>query len=169
MPGQDRIAVAPRVAGRVDRQEVRGIPQRLGQVLGLVAQGLVLQHFLQHDHVRVQRAELVDFDERAEITGGRVAGERKALLDRHKREQRRVRTADLRSGLAALVARYRDALAEGAEPEVFLTAADAVQSLADALVFNPNETLQLQALFVALPSLRAVSRLCWPDGWQRWI
>ena len=101
-----------------------------------------------------QSAELVDFDERAKLTGGRVAGERKALLDRHKREQRRVRTADLRSGLCALVARYRDALADGTDPEAFLAAADAVQSLADALVFNPNENLQLHALFVALPSLR---------------
>ena len=83
-----------------------------------------------------------------------MAGERKALLDRHKREQRRVRTADLRSGLAALVARYRDALVEGGEPEQFLAAAHAVQELADALVFNPNETLQLQALLVGLPPLR---------------
>ena len=93
----------------------------------------------------VLRAIVQDYVDTSEPVGS------KALLDRHKREQRRVRTADLRSGLAALVARYRDALAEGAEPEVFLTAADAVQSLADALVFNPNETLQLQALFVALP------------------
>ena len=83
-----------------------------------------------------------------------MAGERKALIERHKREQRRVRTADLRSGLAALVARYRDALIDGGDPEQFLTAADAVQELADALVFNPNETLQLQALFVTLPPLR---------------
>ncbi len=101
-----------------------------------------------------QKEELAEFEERAELVGGRVAGERRALVDRHKREQRRVRTADLRSGLAALVARYRDALVDGGSPEDFLTAADAVQELADALVFNPNETLQLQALFLTLPPLR---------------
>jgi len=142
----------------IRRERWYRVPERLDGT-GATAAGLVDEVLAATDDLAVplterQRAELVDFDERAEITGGRVAGERKALLDRHKREQRRVRTADLRSGLAALVARYRDALAEGAEPEVFLTAADAVQSLADALVFNPNETLQLQALFVALPSLR---------------
>lgn len=142
----------------VRRQRWYQVPERLDGT-GATASGLVEEVLAATEDLAVplterQSAELVDFDERAKLTGGRVAGERKALLDRHKREQRRVRTADLRSGLAALVARYRDALADGTDPEAFLAAADAVQSLADALVFNPNENLQLHALFVALPSLR---------------
>lgn len=99
-----------------------------------------------------QSVEMAEFEERAGLVGGGVAGERKALIDRHKREQRRVRTAELRAGLAAIVARYRDALGEGGSAEDFLVAADAVQELVDRLPFNPNDALQLQALFSSLPS-----------------
>ena len=146
----------PNAAAR--RERWYSLPTRLDGT-GATAAMLVEEVMAATDELAVplterQKEELVAFDERAEIVGGRVAGERKALVDRHKREQRRVRTADLRSGLAALVARYRDALADGGSPEDFLTAADAVQELADALVFNPNESLQLQALLLSLPPLR---------------
>ncbi len=80
-------------------------------------------------------------------------GDLKKLEDRHKREQRRVRIDELRSGLAALVARYRDELAHGGSTEDFVTAADGVQRLCDDLVFNPRESLALQALFVSIPAL----------------
>lgn len=100
-----------------------------------------------------QATERAEFEERAEMVGGGVAGERKALVARHNREQRRVRTADLRAGLAAIVARYRDALVEGGSAADFAVAADAVQELVDRLVFNPNTGLQLQALFLRLPPL----------------
>lgn len=100
-----------------------------------------------------QADELARFEQRAELVGGGVAGERKALVDRHKREQRRVRTADLRAGLAAIVARYRDALVAGGSASEFVDAADAVQEMVDRLVFNPNDALQLQALFLRLPPL----------------
>lgn len=101
-----------------------------------------------------QAAELAGFDARAEMTGGTVAGERRALLERHKREQRRVRRTDLRAGLSALVARYRDALVDGGSSGDLLVAADAVQELVERLSFNPNDGLQLQALFLTLPPLR---------------
>jgi DNA polymerase-3 subunit delta' len=152
-----------RLLGRDPNASVRrdrwySVPERLDGT-GATAAALVDEVLAATDELAVplterQATELADFDERAELVGGRVAGERKALLDRHKREQRRVRTADLRSGLAALVARYRDALVDDGDAERFLAAADAVQELADALVFNPNETLQLQALFVTIPPLR---------------
>lgn len=80
-------------------------------------------------------------------------GDLKRLEERHKREQRRVRVDELRSGLATLVGRYRDELAAGGSHEDFLTAADAVQELCDGLVFNPNEGLQLRALMVRLPAV----------------
>jgi len=98
-----------------------------------------------------QDAETAEFEERAEAAGGGRVGDRKRLEARHKREQRRVRTDELRSGLAALVARYRDEVARGGSAADFLVAADGVQAVCDGLVFNPNEPLQLRALFVSLP------------------
>jgi DNA polymerase-3 subunit delta' len=149
--GQD-----PNASARRDRWY--SIPERLDGT-GATAAALVDEVLAATEELAVplterQAEERAEFEERAGLVGGRVATERKALLDRHKREQRRVRTADLRSGLAALVARYRDALIDGGDPDQFVAAADAVQELADALVFYPNETLQLQALFVGLPPLR---------------
>lgn len=79
-------------------------------------------------------------------------GDLKRLEDRHKREQRRVRVDELRSGLATLVGRYRDGLAAGGDHQDFLTAATLVQELCDGLAFNPNEGLQLRSLMVQLPS-----------------
>ncbi len=84
-------------------------------------------------------------------------GDIKRLEDRHKREQRRVRVDELRSGLATLVGRYRDELAAGGPSADFVSAAEAVQELCDRLVFNPNEGLQLRALMVGLPVVRARS------------
>jgi DNA polymerase-3 subunit delta' len=83
-------------------------------------------------------------------------GDLKRLEDRHKREQRRVRVDELRSGLATLVSRYRDELARGGSHEDFLVAADAVQELCDGLAFNPNEGLQLRALLVRLPPVQGL-------------
>lgn len=100
-----------------------------------------------------QESELAELDASEESLGEKRSGDRTQLQARHKREQRRVRTDELRSGLAAMVSRYRDALAQGGSAEDFLAAADAVQRLCDGLVFNPRESLQLQALFVGLPPL----------------
>jgi DNA polymerase-3 subunit delta' len=80
-------------------------------------------------------------------------GEVKLLEERHKREQRRVRTDELRAGLAVLTSRYRDELTRGGSAEDFLTAAAAVQELCDGLRFNPNLALQVRALMVRLPAV----------------
>jgi DNA polymerase-3 subunit delta' len=95
------------------------------------------------------------FTQRIEMTGERgVAGARKALEDRHRREVRRHRTDELRSGLAALSVAYRDRALRGGEREA-AAAIDAVRVIvaaSEALDRNPNETLLLQALFLRLPA-----------------
>ncbi len=154
----DRARLLARDPGAAERRAAwYGVPDRLDGT-GATACALVDELLAATEEVAVplterQEAELAEFEERAEMVGGGRVGERKRLEARHKREQRRVRTDELRSGLAAVVARYRDALAQGGSAEDFLAAADAVQRLCDGLVFNPRESLQLQALFVGLPRL----------------
>lgn len=98
-------------------------------------------------------AELEAFDEMAERTGVARKGDRSRLETRQKREVRRLRTDELRAGLATLIGLYRDQVTDGIEgsTERFTAAAAAVQSLTDALPFNPNEALALRALFLRLP------------------
>ncbi|HEV7886023.1 MAG TPA: hypothetical protein VGO92_00575, partial [Acidimicrobiales bacterium] len=61
-----------------------------------------------------QAEELAELEARAERNGER-GSRRKELADRHKREQRRVRMDELRTGLATLAGAYRDRLAAGAD------------------------------------------------------
>ena len=100
-----------------------------------------------------QGDELAELQERVEQYGERGAG-RKELEERHKRELRRHRTDELRFGLTVLARTYRDRLADVADPGPLLRSLDAVGSTAEALVRNPNERLQLQALFLRLAPLR---------------
>jgi hypothetical protein len=99
-----------------------------------------------------QSEELQAFEDQVTAVGGKVRkGDLKALEARHAREQRRVRNDELRSGLATLVSRYRDSLATGGDPAVFVKVADSVQALCAGLAHNPKESLAMQALFVGLP------------------
>jgi DNA polymerase III subunit delta' len=82
----------------------------------------------------------------------------KEAEDRHKREQRRVRQDELRSGLATLAAAYRDRLTgPGPESRGAMQAVAAVQAAAEALIRNPNETLLLQGLLVRLTDAAAAA------------
>ena len=99
-------------------------------------------------------AELAALEARVERSGERGAG-RAALAERHKRELRRLRTDELRFGLATLAQCYRDALvAHAADARACVAAVEAVQDTAEALVRNPKEDLLLQALLLRLPPLR---------------
>ncbi|MCD9624645.1 AAA family ATPase [Rhabdothermincola salaria] len=99
-----------------------------------------------------QAAELAELEERVKARGERGSG-RADLVARHKREERRYRTDEIRAGLTELARRYRDELTVAARPQASLAAIDAVTELADELVRNPNERLQLVALFVRLSNL----------------
>lgn len=84
--------------------------------------------------------------------GGLKAGVRE-LEDRHKREVRRQRTDEMRTGLAILAGVYRDRLVASATPAGRRAAADAVALITDlgaALANNPGELLALQALMARL-------------------
>jgi len=95
-------------------------------------------------------AEREALDERARVSGERGLG-RKELDDRHKREERRLRTDELRSGLGTLAGVYRDQLAGPSGRDVAGVAAlAAIRDINEALIRNPNEVLQLQALLLKI-------------------
>lgn len=98
-------------------------------------------------------AERAALKDRVERSGERGSG-RKELADRHRRELRRLRTDELRFGLATLADVYRDAVvAGGGDQQSFVHALSAIQDAAEALARNPNESLLLQALLLRLPPL----------------
>lgn len=99
-----------------------------------------------------QGEEMAALEARVKEYGERGSG-RKELEARHKRELRRHRTDELRFGLGVIARRYRDVLARTERPAPYLEAIDAIGATASGLIRNPNERLQLQALFLRLPAL----------------
>ncbi|MEO6989674.1 MAG: hypothetical protein ABI239_13630 [Aquihabitans sp.] len=96
--------------------------------------------------------EVAEVEERIERYGQRGSGS--AELDkRHKRESRRFRVDELRLGLGALAAVYRDEMVVAADRTEALAGLDAVQEAAEGILYNPNEELLLLALASKLPSL----------------
>ena len=86
--------------------------------------------------------------------GERGSG-KKQLEERHKRELRRLRTDEFRTGLATMAATYRDALVGGTATSVD-EAAGAVHRIHGALASlerNPNERLLLENLLWSLPAV----------------
>jgi DNA polymerase-3 subunit delta' len=100
-----------------------------------------------------QTVELAEMEERVAATGERGSG-RSQLTERHKRELRRHRTDELRSGLGMLAVTYRDRLVAGTGPRPGddIDAVQRVHEALEALERNPNETLLLQNLLLHLPS-----------------
>jgi DNA polymerase-3 subunit delta' len=98
--------------------------------------------------------EVADLEARVAAVGERGSG-RKQLEERHKRELRRHRTDELRSGFSVIAGRYRDALVEGqlTRPDAVVAAVQRIHRSIEALDRNPNENLLLQALLLELPSL----------------
>lgn len=98
--------------------------------------------------------ELAALEARVTATGERGSG-RKQVEDHQKRELRRHRVDELRSGLGVLAGAYRDALVRGQlpRPDAGVTAVTRIHGALEAMERNPNETLLLQALLLDLPSL----------------
>jgi DNA polymerase-3 subunit delta' len=165
--------VAEAAGGRLDRARLlasdpgfaarrdawRAVPGRLdgtGAAVAVVAAELaaLLSSAAVEPLEALQAAERAELEERVQRTGERGAG-RKEMTDRHKRELRRLRTDELRFGLATLAAAYRDALASpAADARACVLAVEAIQGTAEALARNPGELLLLQSLLLRLPPLR---------------
>ncbi len=167
----DRAAtVAAAAAGDLDRarllatderfavrsEALRAMPGRLngtgaraaevaGEVKGLIddAQGVI---DARHEQ------EAAELEERIERYGQRGSG-KKDIQDRHKREVRRHRTAELRLALATFAGVYRDALIDARHPADVVGAIHRIEETALSLERFPNESLMLQALLAQLPSL----------------
>ncbi|MFW2381190.1 MAG: hypothetical protein ACN4GZ_05475 [Acidimicrobiales bacterium] len=112
--------------------------QQIRTALDEAAEPLTLRH----------SDELAELDRRAEEIGERGLGRAKVVAS-HKRELRKLRTDELRFGLATLSRVYRDRLLEGSDPEA-VKAIERTQFAADELIRNPNEALFLQSLFLDL-------------------
>jgi DNA polymerase-3 subunit delta' len=98
--------------------------------------------------------ELALLQETAAASHERGVRGRAEIVAGQRREQRRVRTDELRAGLATLAVAYRDRVLQlpsaPARISSALAAVRAIDAAADSLVRNPNEQLLLQALLLRL-------------------
>ena len=140
------------------RQAWRSVPGRLdgtgATVMVLAAELLAGCESALEPLKRRQAEEAAGAAERAAAAGTREGG--KDLEERHRRQQRRVRTDELRAGLSALAEAYRDRLVaagSGPEAEAALQAVATVERAGQELVRNPNESLLLHALLARLGAL----------------
>lgn len=98
--------------------------------------------------------ETAALDAHEKRIGTRGSG-RAVVEARQKRELRRHRTDELRSGLAVMAGTYRDALVADTapHPDSVVAAVHRIHKAIEALDNNPNETLLLQSLLWSLPPL----------------
>jgi DNA polymerase-3 subunit delta' len=101
-----------------------------------------------------QAKELTTLEERVAITGERGSG-RKALQDQHKRQMRKFRTDELRSGLATLAATYHQIILGrpiGSDADRYQAAISKITKVSSSLALNATEQLAIQALLLQCPS-----------------
>jgi DNA polymerase III subunit delta' len=149
------LASDPQLAER--RHAFAGVAGRLdgtGATVGRVVDELLGLIDAAADPLKERQAtELAELESRVAQLGERGSG-RKAIEDRHKRELRRHRTDELRSGLGVIAGAYRSALTGGAaHPDALAAAVLDVHGAIEAMERNPNEGLLLQALLLRLPGL----------------
>lgn len=98
--------------------------------------------------------EAIELQERIDRYGQRGSG-KKDVEDRHKREVRLHRNAELKLALATFAAVYRDALPSARRPDIVAEGLRRIDAAALALERFPNESLLLQALLAHLPPIPA--------------
>ena len=138
-------------------------PPLSDQLLASAEEGL---GSLREQHAR----ELAALAEQSEALGAKGITGRRSVEDRHKREERRWRTDELRFGLATLAGEYRDRLAAtadsgpgGGSPSAtagrvagitrVVRQVEVIDRTAAALGRNANESLLLDALMVELSGM----------------
>lgn len=165
-------AVAEAAGGRLDRARVllgdpgfseriaawRELPSHLdgtGATAARLAAELLEQAASPVEAVKVrQAAELDQLAAEAKAAGERSIPGRAEIEARHRREQRRVRTDDLRAGLTTLAGVYRSRLTGSAPSRKAAVSAIGLLDEAGArLSLNVNESLLLEWLLVELDRL----------------
>lgn len=168
----DRAALLAGDTRFASRQELwRSVPSRLNgtgagaaavadELLAGVDEGLSP---LREQHAR----ELVALAGEAEAVGAKGITGRRAIEERHRREERRWRTDDLRFGLATLAGAYRDRLVAATGDVTSPTSTHggphagrraarhvaAIEKASEALDRNVNEPLLMDALMVTLSDM----------------
>lgn len=175
VPVEDARSAAAASGGRIDRARLlvsdqgiearkelwRSVPSRLESSGATVCETVVQLLASLDEAIAPLRAALEEESnrEREEASSRGTSSSASAIEERHRRELRRARTEELRRGLSFLSASYRDRLVNtiGGVPETrmkaLLSAAELVLEEQERLVYNPNETLQLQALLLRLCAL----------------
>jgi len=155
----DRARLLAKDKGLADRRAAfASVPAELdgtgAQVVSIVANLLERIEAAGEPLKQRHATELLALEERIKASGERGAG-RKGVEDRHKREARRHRADELRSGLTVMAGSYRDALVAGGahHPPALIEAVAEIHRAIETIDRNPNEPLLLQAMLLKLPSL----------------
>jgi DNA polymerase-3 subunit delta' len=155
----DRARLLARDPGFADRlQRWRTVPSRLngtGARVAELADELLASIAEPVEVVRARQSEeLTLLQEEADRRGEKVIPGRSVIEERHSRELRRVRTDEIRAGLAALSSVCRERLAEpDASPQRLrstLASIAAIDEASTRLTRNVNATMLLQWLLVHL-------------------
>jgi DNA polymerase-3 subunit delta' len=149
------LAADPALVAR--RDAFAGLPTRIDgtgrSVVTAVDELLALIDDAAAPLVARHATEVAELDARAERFGERGSG-RRTLEERHRRELRRHRTDELRSGLGVLAGAYRDLLVAGTahRPDALVGAVARIHDALESFEHNPNEPLLLQSLLWSLPA-----------------
>ena len=156
------LATDDRLADRLDA--FADVPYRLDGTGATVAR--IVDELFAHldtatESLAVQhQRELEELEARVALTGERGSG-RKSLQDRHKRQVRKARTDELRTGLSAIARSYHAMVtAQPPHPasDDYVRAITKIHKTMGTLGLNANEELALQALLLQCPSLRMMAR-----------
>lgn len=157
------LASDPQLAQR--REFFANIPRRIdgtgATVAAIVEQILALIDDAVEPLSNQHAQEVVDTEKTLALMGVKRGG-KKMLEDRHKREIRRYRTDELRSGLTAIASIYRDELTRNPNihrPEAYITAINRLHEGMRRLSLNVNEAILLRDLIWSLPSPSADAAL----------
>ena len=147
------------------REFFANIPRRIdgtgATVIAIVEQIIsMIDDSVEPIHQRHEQ-EIADLEQTLSVMGVKRGG-KKALEEKHKREVRRHRTDELRSGLTEIASVYRDELTRNEKilrPEAYVAAISRLHQAMRHLALNVNEAILLRDLIWSLPSPSADAAL----------